>query len=115
VWHILAIALNWEVNGAPQVPAIAKSDKHQFTLMVAITTSGMMLPWQEIYKGKTVSGCLPAQDACNPWEKLILHVMPCGGKHWSTLKRMKMVSQFPLLTFELIDTLCCIYSSNTNT
>lgn len=87
----------WELKGVKQVPAIGKADKRQFTLMVAITASGMMLPWQAIFKGRTTAS-LPSESARRDCEALGFNFMYGGDKHWSSFKCMQEVSR------------CCIYA-----
>ncbi|QRV92686.1 hypothetical protein RhiJN_20704 [Ceratobasidium sp. AG-Ba] len=52
----------WEVKGSPQVSAVGQGEKRQFTLMVAVTAAGKLLPFQAIFKGKTAES-LPSRSA----------------------------------------------------
>ncbi|KAF9520797.1 hypothetical protein BS47DRAFT_1257658, partial [Hydnum rufescens UP504] len=45
---------SWAPTGAKQIATMAK-EKCQFTLMVALSTMGDVLPFQSIHKGKMVS------------------------------------------------------------
>lgn len=93
----------WEIRGAKQVPTIGNGEKRQFTIMVAITASGMMLPWQVIFKGKTPVS-LPSESSRRRCEQLGFHFTPGGEKHWSTLECMKLVSRKPhLFIFNLLN------------
>jgi hypothetical protein len=83
----------WELRGAKQVPTIGQGEKHQFTLMVAITAAGKTLPFQVIFKGKT-SGSLPLPKSHEGCEKVGFVFTPGGEKHWSTLDCMKTVCLF---------------------
>lgn len=85
----------WELKGSKQVPVIGKGDKRQFTLMVAITASGIMLPWQAIFKGRSTAS-LPSVSARRECESLGFHFMCGGDKHWSTFKCMQEVSAYSL-------------------
>ncbi|KAF8596458.1 hypothetical protein BDV93DRAFT_534727 [Ceratobasidium sp. AG-I] len=78
----------WELRGAKQVLAIGCGEKRQFTVMVAITASGMMLPWQAIFKGKS-NVSLPSESSRRKCEDLEFIFTPGGDKHWSTLECMK--------------------------
>ena len=47
-----------ELEGSKQVPIAGKDDKKQITGLLAITLSGLMLPTQLAYQGKS--------DQCHP-------------------------------------------------
>ncbi|KAG9119194.1 hypothetical protein FRC07_005929 [Ceratobasidium sp. 392] len=74
----------WDVRGALQVAAVGKGEKRQFTLMVAVASSGDMLPFQAIFKGKTKNS-LPSEKARADGERVGFQFTPGGEKHWSTL------------------------------
>ncbi|KAF8598614.1 hypothetical protein BDV93DRAFT_450846, partial [Ceratobasidium sp. AG-I] len=80
----------WEVKGANQVPAIAKDEKRQFTLMVSVTAAGQVLPFQAIFKGSTHVS-LPSKRARRPCKQVGFLFTSGGKKHWSTLECMKDV------------------------
>ncbi|KAK1221287.1 hypothetical protein PQX77_015907 [Marasmius sp. AFHP31] len=85
----------WHTKGNRQVDIVAKEEKRAFTLMVASTPTGVLLPFQAIWPGKTKNS-LPLKDA---------ESMPCAQEygfnftfaaseqnprsHFSTLKTMK--------------------------
>ncbi|KAF8331406.1 uncharacterized protein EI90DRAFT_2920527, partial [Cantharellus anzutake] len=52
-------ALTYERKGSRQVSTIGPDEKQAFTLNVAISASGVLLPFQVIFKGKTKAS-LPA-------------------------------------------------------
>ncbi|KAF9516406.1 hypothetical protein BS47DRAFT_1257528, partial [Hydnum rufescens UP504] len=43
----------WAPTGTKQVATVAKEEKHQFSLMVATSPAGEVVPFQAIHKGKT--------------------------------------------------------------
>lgn len=64
-------------EGSKQVPVVGKEDKREITALLAITASGVLLPPQLIYQGKTV-GCHPKITFPPNWN--ITH----SESHWST-------------------------------
>lgn len=81
----------WAPYGAKQVAVYGKEEKRQFTLMVTMTCSGEILPFQCIYKGQTKNS-LPSQSVRVEAEKAGF-VFSCGGDtHWSNLDCVKEVS-----------------------
>lgn len=80
----------WELKGVSQVSAVGQAEKRHFTLMVAVTASGDILPFQAIYKGKTASS-LPSKAARKACEAAGFVFTPGGEKHWSTIEAMKAV------------------------
>ena len=47
-----------EEKGAKRVECASVDDKHQITVVICATASGIFLPFQVIYQGKTPA-CLP--------------------------------------------------------
>lgn len=81
----------WAEIGSKQVDMFGKEEKRQFTLMIATSCAGGMLPIQTIWSGKTAQS-LPAAHLRQPLEKRG-HIWSCGGdKHWSNFKCMVEVS-----------------------
>ncbi|KAF9505203.1 hypothetical protein BS47DRAFT_1378299 [Hydnum rufescens UP504] len=66
----------WAPTGSKQVAVFAKEEKRQFTLMVASSAAGNMVPFQAIIKGRTTR------------EMGILWT-PGGDNHWSSTESMK--------------------------
>jgi len=54
-------------EGSKSVPITGLEDKHQITAVFAGTLSGMFLPPQLIYQGKT-KACLPKVDFPEGWD-----------------------------------------------
>ncbi|KAF9520430.1 hypothetical protein BS47DRAFT_1357617 [Hydnum rufescens UP504] len=76
-------------SGAKQVAAMAKEEKHQFTLMVATSAAGKVVPFQSIHKGKT-GASLPSQESHAEGEKMGILWTPGGLTHWSSILSMKV-------------------------
>ena len=79
-------------TGSKQVEAVGKDEKRAFTLMVGISMSGEVLPFQVVYTGKT-SGSLPTSDAPNytkATKELKFHFEYSGNDtYWSTMATMQ--------------------------
>ncbi|KAF9515806.1 hypothetical protein BS47DRAFT_1293384, partial [Hydnum rufescens UP504] len=78
----------WAPTGAKQVSTMAKEEKRQFTLMVASSAAGDMLPFQSIHKGKTVAS-LPLAKARARGESMGILWTAGGDTHWSSLGAMQ--------------------------
>ncbi|KIO20705.1 hypothetical protein M407DRAFT_81310 [Tulasnella calospora MUT 4182] len=75
-------------RGSKQVPILGKEEKRQFTAMVASSASGLMLPIQCIWSGKTALS-LPWKNVCAESESRGNRWVPGGDSHWSSLETMK--------------------------
>jgi hypothetical protein len=79
-------------TGSKQVEVVGKDEKRAFTLMVGISMSGEVLPFQAVYAGKTKAS-LPTSSAPNytkATEELKFHIESSGNDtYWSTMKTMK--------------------------
>jgi hypothetical protein len=79
-------------TGSKQVEVIGKDERRAFTLMVGISMSGEVLPFQAIYAGKT-SGSLPtksAPDYKKAVEELKFRFESSGNDtYWSTMTTMQ--------------------------
>ncbi|KAF9642099.1 hypothetical protein BDM02DRAFT_3106047 [Thelephora ganbajun] len=83
-------------TGTNQVTIVGKEDKRAFTIMVGISMSGEVLPFQVIYVGST-SGSLPKLDgpgsACKTANDEVKHLKfrfeNEGKEHWSNMTTMK--------------------------
>ena len=56
--------LTYAETGAKQVSVIGGDEKRAFTIMVTITSAGLMLPFQAIYVGKTDRSCPHQESLC---------------------------------------------------
>jgi hypothetical protein len=78
-------------TGSKQVDVIGKDEKRSFTLMVGISMSGEVLPFQAIYAGKTGQS-LPnnhASDYVKATQDLKFLFESGGDNHWSTITTMQ--------------------------
>ena len=83
-------------TGTNQVTVVGKEDKRAFTIMVGVSMSGEVLPFQVIYVGSS-SASLPrlekpgsAYKAANDEAKRLRFQFENGGKkHWSNMQTMK--------------------------
>ncbi|KAF9509948.1 hypothetical protein BS47DRAFT_1319917 [Hydnum rufescens UP504] len=78
----------WAPTGVKQVTTMAKEEKCQFTLMVASSAAGDMLPFQSIHKGKTAVS-LPLAKAHARGELMGILWTAGGDTHWSSLAAMQ--------------------------
>lgn len=85
----------WTLAGVDQVDVKGKDDKRAFTVMNGISASGVVLPLQAIYTGKT-SAVLPVRTDQNAddWEQIqknhTVHFEWSGNEsYWSTMLTMK--------------------------
>jgi hypothetical protein len=87
-------------RGLKQVEVVGKDEKRGFTLVVGISMSGEVLPFQAIYAGKT-NRSLPSPEAPNyqqATEVLKFRFESGGNNHWSTLSTMKSYVEHILVT-----------------
>jgi hypothetical protein len=56
--------LTWTKTGSRQVTVIGEDEKRAFTIVVSISNSGELLPFQAIYQGHTTKSC-PSKSAPN--------------------------------------------------
>ena len=68
-------------EGSKQVPVMGKEDKREITVLLAISASGVLLPPQVIYQGKT-PGCHAKITFPSDWN--VTH----SDSHWSTESTM---------------------------
>jgi hypothetical protein len=84
----------YDQKGTKQVDIAARDERRAYTLCVASTAEGTMLPFQQVWGGASVNS-LPKQDLREPAEaKGICFTFAKSEKktsHFSTLKTMKEV------------------------
>ncbi|KZP29506.1 hypothetical protein FIBSPDRAFT_716960, partial [Athelia psychrophila] len=56
--------LTWAATGSKQVPIIGAEEKRAMTVVVSVSASGVLLPFQAVYGGKTNGSC-PEKSAKN--------------------------------------------------
>ena len=76
--NILYHYCNYLPHVVIQVPIVAKEDKRQITAVMGITMSGVVLPLQILYQGKTVA-CHPPKNVKFPTTWDIWH----SETHWA--------------------------------
>jgi hypothetical protein len=83
--------LTFEVVGSTQVPVVGLEEKRAFMLVVAVSSGGDLLPFQVIFKGKTLQS-VPSRKAPRRDEadQLGFRFEPsCTDTYWSNLGTMK--------------------------
>ena len=78
--------------GSKQVEVVGKDEKRGFTLMVGISVSGEVLPFQAIYSGKSAASLpTPAAPGYSRATKDLKFRFESskGDNHWSTIETMK--------------------------
>jgi hypothetical protein len=81
----------WMQSGSKQVSTIGQEEKHAFTLVPSISASGVLLPMQSIFHGKTPASC-PSRKAClyDEAQKLKYQMLPSKtATYWSTQATMR--------------------------
>jgi len=88
-------------RGSKQVEVIGKDEKRGFTLVVGISMSGEVLPFQAIYAGSTPAS-QPSPDAPDyhkATQVLNFHIKSGGKNHWSTQSTMQSYVQDILVPY----------------
>src|SRR5258708_7794889 len=88
-------------KGSKQVEVVGKDEKRGFTVVVGISMSGEVLPFQAIYAGSTPHS-LPRPDASDyhkATEVLKFRFESGGANHWSTLLTMQSNVQHILVPY----------------
>jgi len=88
-------------KGSKQVEVVGKDEKRGFTVVVGISMSGDVLPFQVIYAGSTPRS-LPtpnAPDYQKATETLGFCIESGGKNHWSNLSTMKKYVQHILVPY----------------
>lgn len=91
----------WNESGAKQVSTVGQEEKWAFTLVPSISASGVVLPMQAIFMGKTNQSC-PSRKAPSYTEaqKLGFRMLPSKtSTYWSTQETMQ----------DLVDTIIAPY------
>lgn len=94
--------LTYHNTGDKQISIIAKDEKRAYTLVVASSCDGDILPFQQVWSGATTRSC-PSADAPGMKEALergfhfTVADSPKRTSHFSTLKTMKEVGKFTYL------------------
>ncbi|EUC67583.1 DDE superfamily endonuclease, partial [Rhizoctonia solani AG-3 Rhs1AP] len=91
----------WCETGAKQVAVVGKEEKRAYTLLIGVSNSGQLLPFQAIYQGSTAAS-LP-----HPSSSGYGHAIKLGTRiefsmtktYWSTLQTMEDYVTFILVPF----------------
>jgi hypothetical protein len=81
----------WNESGVKQVSTVGQEEKRAFTLVPSISASGVVLPMQAIFMGKTQQSC-PSRNAASYAEALKLGFRMLPSKtstYWSTQTTMQ--------------------------
>lgn len=82
----------WNIAGEQQIRVVGAEDKRAFTLLVAVSNSGLLLPFQAIFTGRS-SRSLPTSDAPGFSESQQLNILyhySDTDTYWSTFQTMKL-------------------------
>src|ERR1700761_4884231 len=82
--------LTWTQRGARQVATVGQEEKWVFTLVPSISGSGVLLPMQAVFMGKTDMSC-PSPKASRYDEAIALGYVMIPSKtstYWSNLRTM---------------------------
>src|SRR5208283_3351359 len=84
--------MTYAKRGAKQVSVIGGDEKWAFTVMVTVTSSGVLLPFQAIYQGKTERSCpAPSSPAYDEAISAGFKFEYSGTKtYWSNQRTMRL-------------------------
>jgi hypothetical protein len=84
-------SMTYAETGSTQVPTIGAEEKRAFTLNVGVLASGVLLPFQAIYGGKTVKSLPNDSDDgfIEAWKLGFQFEVSKTDTYWSTLETMK--------------------------
>ena len=93
--------------GTNQVTIVGKEDKRSFTIMVGVSMSGDVLPFQVMYAGQTLGSCPDVSDPKSPFKAandeakhLRFRFEPTkSSKHWSNIMTMQKYVQHVLVAY----------------
>ncbi|KAJ7128792.1 hypothetical protein C8R43DRAFT_897066, partial [Mycena crocata] len=83
----------WNERGAKQVAVVGQEEKRAFTLVPSISASGVLLPMQAVFHGKTDKSC-PSSSAARYDEAIGLGYVMLPSKsatYWSTQDTMHLL------------------------
>ncbi|RDB29720.1 hypothetical protein Hypma_014168 [Hypsizygus marmoreus] len=81
----------WNKKGVKQVATVGQEEKRAFTLVPSVSASGVLLPMQSVFHGKTHASCPGKKAACFN-EALDLNYQQLPSKsatYWSTQETMR--------------------------
>ena len=101
VIYAAGVSETYAPKGSKQVEVVGKDEKRGFTVVVGISMSGDVLPFQVIYAGHT-NRSLPTPDAPEYYQatEVLKFSFESGGtNHWSTQSTMKSYVQHVLVPY----------------
>ncbi|KAH7902964.1 hypothetical protein BJ138DRAFT_974566, partial [Hygrophoropsis aurantiaca] len=89
--YVQGSQVTWAKTGSKQVSVVGEDEKRAFTVMVSVSNSGTLLPFQTIFQGATTRSCP------NPSGKDYEQAKAAGFRfepsetatYWSTQKTMQ--------------------------
>jgi hypothetical protein len=83
--------LTYEQKGSQQVSTVGHDEKRAFTLNVAVSASGNLLPFQAIFKGKTTASLPSPNSPCYRKSKELSFVFDVSrtDTYWANIETMK--------------------------
>jgi hypothetical protein len=73
----------YDMKGGKDVSVIGSEEKRAFTVCIGSAAGGTILPFQSIWKGKTINSLPKTRNEC---ERLRFHYGLNEKNHWSNLK-----------------------------
>ena len=101
VIYAAGVSETYAPKGSKQVEVVGKDEKWGFTVVVGISMSGDVLPFQVVHAGYTHRS-LPTPDAPEYYQatEILKFCFESGGtNHWSTLSTMKSYVQHILIPY----------------
>jgi hypothetical protein len=93
----------WNKRGEKQVAVVGQEEKRAFTLMVGVSMSGKLLPFQAVYAGKDRQQSLPKPTSIGykeATEEIKIRLDLSGNSsYWSTIETMKTYVQHVLVPY----------------
>jgi hypothetical protein len=81
----------WAQTGSKQVSVVGAEEKRAMTIVVSVSSSGVLLPFQAVYEGKSSVSCLKKSAKCHAKASAAgFHFEYSGNQtYWSMQKTMK--------------------------
>ena len=101
-------ALTYKRKGSCQISTIGLDKKQAFTLNVAISASGALLPFQAIFKGKTMASLPTANSLCYNEADQLSFLFEFSGtdNYWANIKIMKSFVTLILVPYFITEKEC---------
>lgn len=95
-------SVTWTEKGSKQVEVVGNDEKRAFTLLVGVSVSGELLPFQAVYQGKDRKRSLPKMDSPGYARAIELGFrfeVSGNGTYWSTHQTMQDYVTFILAPY----------------